>query len=133
MARYLLALAVVMAALVVPSVANATAAETIRLTTVETSSRATDAGFTFKEKLYQGGKLVGRGKGLCVIVTVEVFDCKITLTLPDGKIVLSTRIAGANRGTFKVVSGSGEFQGATGTGTWRNLPNDKTRVTIRLN
>jgi hypothetical protein len=132
MPRYVVALAVVMTALFASSVANAAAAETIRLTTVETSSRATEDGFTFKERVYQGGELVGRGKGVCLLVTTDVVDCVITLTLPDGKIVLSTRIAGANRGTFKVVSGTGEYHGATGTGTWRNLPNDKTKITIKL-
>jgi hypothetical protein len=122
-----------MIALLIPSVASAAAAETIRLTAVETSSRSTENGFTFKEKLYRGGELVGRSKGVCVVTTPDVFDCKITVTLPDGKIVLSTRITGSDRGSFTVVSGTGEYRGATGTGSWRNLPNDKTRITIRLN
>jgi len=57
------------------------------------------------------------------------------VTRSRGTIQGTLRLKGnATRGSFKVVGGTGDYHGATGTGTYRNLDTkgERTAVTLKL-
>jgi hypothetical protein len=115
------------------------AATTLKFITNETGSRDTERGFIFKEDVFQNGVKVGTDRGVCKFVIPAGSSqptgarCKITITLADGKIILSARLSfSANRGPLTVTGGTGEYAGATGKGTYRNKRDDTTAVTLHL-
>jgi hypothetical protein len=126
--------------LLVGVVGTASAATTLKLTLKETSSKDTPTGFTARDNIFQNGAKVGTSRAVCKYVIPSGSDnptganCKATFTLPDGKLRISASFAfESGRGPVKVTGGTGEYAGASGTGTVRLKANDDTVFTLRLN
>ncbi len=138
MRRFLLVGLVATMAVVYVTAASATT--TLKFITKETSTKETAKGFIFKEDVLQNGSKVGTDRGVCKYIIPSGADqptgasCVITISLADGKIILSAELAfDANGGPVKVTGGTGEYANASGTGTYRNKPNNRTAVTLHLN
>jgi hypothetical protein len=136
--RYALALAVTIGALAVPAVALAAPPEgslhftTVSLPEEDTFSPAKQQ-FTFSELLYQRGKLVGRDHAVCTWrAQFENIRCRITVSLPNGKLFLVLRVGPDPQGSFKVTGGAGNYAGKTGVGIYRNTSETVGKVTIWL-
>ena len=128
-----------LAAAVALSATLASAATTIKFTTKQTSTRETAKGFVFNENVLRNGSKIGTDRGVCTYVIPAGSaqptgaKCVITISLPGGRIVLSAKLLfDAESGSLKVTGGTGEYAGATGTGTYRALPRDRTAVTLQL-
>jgi hypothetical protein len=136
--RYALALAVVIGALAVPALALGAPPEgSLRFTTVSLPEEDTFSPakkqFTFGELLYQRGRLVGRDHGVCRwTAQFENIRCRITVSLPNGKLFLFLRIGPDPQGSFTVTGGTGKYAGKTGVGIYRNTSETVGRVTIWL-
>jgi hypothetical protein len=108
------------------------APSTLNLTTRATGERAT---FVSTEDVFQGGKKVGTDRVSCTSVSETKASCQVTVTLAKGTIVATfTSTQRSSGGALKVVGGTGAYDGATGSGTYRNLnqKGTKTSVTLKL-
>jgi hypothetical protein len=89
--------------------------------------------FFFTETLYQGGKAVGADRAVCRFTgNFENPRCRITVSLPGGKLFVFLRLLPGPRGSLKVTGGTGKYQGKTGVGTFRSISDNAVRVTIWL-
>jgi hypothetical protein len=115
------------------------AATTLKFVLKQTSLRETGDGFIFKEDVFQRGAKVGSDRGVCKYVVPAGSSeptgakCKITITLAGGKIVLSGKLSfSSDRGPLTVTGGTGEYAGASGTGSYRNKADETTALTLHL-
>jgi hypothetical protein len=115
------------------------AATTLKFVTKETGGRDTERGFIFKEDVFQNGVKVGSDRAVCRYVIPAGSSqptgarCRITITLADGKIIVSGRLSfSANHGRLIVTGGTGGYAGASGAGVYRNKPDETTAVTLHL-
>jgi hypothetical protein len=136
MSRHALILALAIAAtLCVSGAATAAPPEgSLQLTAVGAGDMQTGpTSFTFTERVYQRGQLVGSDRGVCSFFgRFENPRCRITLSLPQGKLFLILRLTPDPRGHFKVTSGTGAYRGKTGVGIYRFIGTDSTRIVIWL-
>ena len=136
--RYALALAAMLGALAVPGAAFAAPPEgSLHLTTVslpdEDTFSLSKKQFTFSELVYQRGRLVGTDHAVCTwTARFENIRCRLTVSLPNGKLFLFLRITPDPHGSFKVTGGTGKYEGKTGLGIYRNVGDTRTNVTIWL-
>ena len=89
--------------------------------------------FTFSELVYRRGRLVGRDDAVCSWrAQFENIRCRITVSLPNGRLFLVLRLGPDPQGSFKVTRGTGVYAGKTGVGIYRNLTDTLSKVTIWL-
>jgi hypothetical protein len=136
MVRRALVVAVVSAAVLgLSGVAAAAPPEgSLRLTVVPADEGGLGPrSFFFTETVYQGGKVVGSDRAVCrFTANFENPRCRITLSLPGGRLFLFLRITPDPRGNVKVTGGTGTYRGRTGVGIYRSLGPNATRVVIWL-
>ena len=120
-----------------PSIANAT--EVLTFVAKQHVEKQSATRFTFKEVLFAGGKKVGTDDATCTYVTAKGAkqpsgaDCTITLHLARGGIVVGVKLRFSTPGgAVRVIGGSKAYAGAAGSGTFKNLPNDDTKIILRL-
>jgi hypothetical protein len=77
--------------------------------------KETKTGATFTFKLSEGGRGAGSVAGVCKAVTAKASDCRAVLHLADGTIAVHGRATGRPRMELAVVSGTGAYDGATGS------------------
>jgi hypothetical protein len=83
--------------------------------------------------LYQRGRLVGRDHAVCRwTAQFENIRCRITVSLPHGKLFIFLRTGPDPQGSFKVTGGTGDYAGKTGVGIYRNTSETVGKVTIWL-
>jgi hypothetical protein len=106
----------------------------LQLTSVGVSEMLTGPHrFVFTEDLYQRGRLVGSDRAVCRFIgRFENPRCRITVSLPKGKLFVSLRLTPDPRGHFTVTGGTAGYQGKTGVGIYRPVGNDAMRITIWL-
>lgn len=105
------------------------------------------ARFSFTDGLYQWagtkrGKRAGRFEGMCTFTRVDVTAeavtsyCVAMAYLPRGRILLAGFIRFAEEGPGKfvvpVIGGTGRYDNARGTATFRELPTGNQAVVLRL-
>jgi hypothetical protein len=133
--RRALMAAAIAAALCLSGVATAAPPEgSLHLTVVAADEGALGPRtFFFTETVYQGGKVVGSDRAVCRFTgNFENPRCRLTLSLPGGKLFLFLRITPDPHGNFKVTGGTGTYRGRTGVGIYRGLGPNATRVVIWL-
>jgi hypothetical protein len=87
--------------------------------------------FYFVDTAYQNGRVVGDSFARCRFTGYfENLRCRITLSLPAGKLFVFVRLGPDPRGSFKVTGGSGAYQGRTGVGIYKNLNEAGTRTRV---
>lgn len=132
--RRALALTAASALLAAGAATTAAGATThLRFFTVQTAMRDSGDGFLVVEKVLQNGRRVGTDRVVCT-PGKRRFDCRITVRLTGrGQIKLTTVFRElANVGPLKIVGGTDEFAGASGTGNYKDLSDVKTRVTLTI-
>jgi hypothetical protein len=118
------------AAAAVPAVGATT---DLRFFTVTTAEQETQSGFIIVEKVLQGGKKVGTDRLVCTFSQRKA-NCKITVKLTGrGQLKMTATFGQATeQGPLKIVGGTGEFAGASGGGTFKNVSENKTRVVLQV-
>jgi len=114
-----------------PSLALA-AADTVRLTAVQTKFSVTRTGFNFEESLLSGRTKVGTDRAVCTTAG-NTARCRVTLALPRGRLVVDAMLTqDASSGPIIVAGGTRAYAGAAGSGTHTSLGNRRTGLVIRL-
>ena len=105
----------------------------LRFFTVETAAQETDNGFLVVEKVLQEGKKVGTDRVLCTFRQGKA-HCKITVRLTGrGQLKLTTTLSEQSQGgKLRITGGTGEFAGASGDGSFKNITDSKSRVDLRV-
>jgi hypothetical protein len=135
---YALAVAATVGVLAVPATGLAAPPEgSLHLTTVSLPEQDTFSlakkQFTFGELVYQRGKLVGTNHAVCRwTAQFENIRCRMTVSLPKGKLFIFLRIGPDPQGSFIVTRGTGTYAGRTGIGIYHNVSDTATKVTIWL-
>jgi hypothetical protein len=107
------------------------APQTIKLTSVQVTSKQSSKGFTGTDNVLQNGKKVGTDTLSCVFATSV---CKVTVKLPKGSInARFVTKANATGGTLTITGGTGAYEGAKGTGSFQNLNKQGSRTAVTLN
>jgi hypothetical protein len=109
------------------------ATTTLKFTTVQTSDKQTSTGFSSTESVFQNGKKVGTDRLNCIFGRVRA-RCTVGLTI-TGKGTIKLRFTvteGSSGGPLTIAGGTGTYEGATGTGSYRNLNNEGTRTAVTL-
>jgi hypothetical protein len=137
MARRAFVAAVIAAALSLAGVGVATAAPpegSLHLTLVSAGEENLGPrSFAFTDTVYQRGKAVGTSRAVCRFTgNFENPRCRITVSLPAGKLFVFVRLTPEDRGSFRVTGGTGKYQGKTGVGIYRAITDDKVRITAWL-
>jgi hypothetical protein len=144
----LAALALVVCAAVIPSLASgsANAGRTIDLTGVMTSNTvvvdvkpvgysAGDIGYV-SGRLSEKGKLVGRHQGVCFDISADSSQCSFTAGLPRGQLLLAASYGpGYNTGKTaleSITGGTGAFTGARGVAQDTEVGKTGLRMHIEL-
>jgi hypothetical protein len=88
--------------------------------------------FFFTETIHQHGKAVGTTRAVCHWVgDFEDIRCRLTASLPGGKLFIRLPLTPENQGSFRVIGGTGKYAGKTGLGIYKAGPNS-TKITIWL-
>jgi hypothetical protein len=87
--------------------------------------------FYFVDTAFQNGRVVGESYARCRFTgNFENLRCRIRLTLPAGTLSVFVRLTPDPRGSFRVTSGTGAYQGRTGVGIYKNLNEAGTRTRL---
>jgi len=94
-------------------------------------------GFVFTSRLFnEANKRIGTNHVHCTVTRGGTFarargQCNSTLALRDGTLAISGLLRGENP-AIAVVGGTGAYEGARGSITFRDLPRGRTEDTIHL-
>lgn len=90
-------------------------------------------GFSFAGDLRQGDMLVGRDKVACTIAGKNAAHCKGTFTFTDGRIEAGGEnpIESNSKYSFDILSGTGAYAGATGTGIVQQVDDKRSDLVLR--
>lgn len=126
-----LSAALVAAAAALPVAASA--AETIRYTSVTTKETESRQGLVIIGKAVKGGEKIGTDRLKCTFGPGGG-TCTYVVKLAEGSIRGTTKVSeNSQSGPIKVVGGTGEYAGAKGAGSYRNVNPAGTRTGIVLN
>ncbi|MDX6541780.1 MAG: hypothetical protein QOI71_3390 [Gaiellales bacterium] len=99
----------------------------------ETSVKERANGEIFTDRLTEGGAPAGQDRGVCTFVSKRVADCRITVTLADGVLVLRGRLGPSKAlARLTIVGGTGAYRGTKGTATVRDQGQKKVLLTLHL-
>jgi hypothetical protein len=122
--------------MVIPGAAVAAPPEgSLHLTLVTTGEEGSlgPRSFFFTDTIYQGGRATGTSRAVCRFTgRFENPRCRITLSLPGGRLFVFVRLTPDPRGNFKVTGGTGKYAGKTGVGIYRGTSMTTTKLTIWL-
>jgi hypothetical protein len=110
------------------------APQTFSFTSVTVSMKQTKKGFSAVSNDLVGRKKVGQDRLNCVFKK-NTGHCTVTFIRTPGTIKSTFTLKGnQNRGTMKIVGGTGTYEGTTGSGSFKNLdPQGKrTAITLKL-
>jgi hypothetical protein len=146
--RVLVALVALVVGIAVGSVSLASAApsasapRTLTFVAVETGKEVfVDVGAkgdspgdssSFGEKLYAGGKLIGRSEIVCVSYGPAKTRCNGTLRLPAGTIEAGGSIRFGRTFSVPILGGTGSYMGAGGVARITELNEKRSRYVVRL-
>jgi hypothetical protein len=110
------------------------AEQVMRFTTVTLSEKSvSETRFVIREAILMGGKKIGRDTVTCLAVTKTKANCKLAVTLPGGTLKATMAVtAGDSRGNGTIVGGGGEYVGAKGIFTWREIAGAGSRTAVVL-
>lgn len=126
------------AAVVAVAAPVASAAMTVRFTTVLKDQQPMSGGFLLQEDVLRHGRSVGEGSAVCRFYPPGAAQptggiCKTIVILPGGTLRLSGRVPfDAPGGHLNVIGGTGRFAGASGDGTYRALSTTRSAVTLHI-
>jgi hypothetical protein len=107
-------------------------AKVIKLVAVQASQKQTADGFVIKDNDFVGGKKVGRDTLTCV-ATQRQAKCRVLFELPAGTIKVNVVLVfSKSQGQGTITGGTGEYAGAKGRLTYRNLNQQGTRTALVL-
>ena len=134
MKRRALAVGAIAAALCVSGVATAAPPQgSLRLTLISADEgQLGPHSFFFTDTVYQGGRAVGTSRAVCRLGWFGNPRCRITFSLPAGKLFLFVRLLPQPSGTFKVTDGTGKYRDKTGVGIYRSIGENVTKITVWL-
>jgi hypothetical protein len=136
MARLALVAATVAAMFCLAGVATAAPPEgSLRLTLVSTNNEGQlgPNRFYFVDDVYLRGRWVGTSRAVCRFTgRFENVRCRITLSLPRGRLFVFLRLTPDPRGSFKVIRGTGAYRGRTGVGIYKSVGEETTKIVIWL-
>jgi hypothetical protein len=111
----------------------ALASKTRTLVARETRSKESKTGFSWTDRLSEGGKAVGTDSGSCKFVNgTRRATCQATFRLTDG--TFGMRGTRGPSGVFRltIAGGTGAYQGAKGSGTAKPAGKSKSLITLRF-
>jgi hypothetical protein len=112
----------------------ASGSDVIRLTSVQVSQkRPNDTTFLIHNNDVINGKKVGHDTLTCKVVAQSKVSCSIVVVLAAGKLngkFVQSLSASSGKGT--ITGGTGEYAGASGRFTFRNLNTEGTRTGVVL-
>jgi len=111
----------------------AAATTTLKLTSVQASTKQTSTTFSSTENVFQNGRKVGTDRLKCTFGRVRA-RCTVALTI-TGKGTVDLRFTttmDSSGGPLTITGGSGTYEGVTGTGSYKNLNSEGTRTAITL-
>ena len=111
------------------ALALAASSGTLSFTSQTTSQKFTSVS---TDDVIQGGKKIGTDRVVCRQVSETKAACSVTVTLAKGTILATFTGGPQNSGPIKVTGGTGAYEGATGTGTYKNLNKDGTKTAVVL-
>ena len=85
------------------------------LVATSTSEKQRKDVHTSAYKLSEGGLANGTAAGICKTVSETLADCRVTLRLMDGTLVVRGKVAESRSAKLKVISGTGAYRGAKGS------------------
>jgi hypothetical protein len=135
MTRATLVVGAIAVALCLSGMANAAPPEgSLHLTVVSASEgQLGPRSFYFTDTVYRGGKAVGTERAVCRFIgNFENPRCRITVSLPAGKLFVFIRLTPDPRGSFKVTGGTGKYRNKTGIGIYRSIGENVTKITAWL-
>jgi hypothetical protein len=134
MTRRALAVGAIAAALCFSGVATAAPQGSfLRLTLVSADEGELGPhSFFFTDTVYQGGRAVGTSRAVCRFGWFGNPRCRITVSLPAGKLFVFVRLLPQPSGTFKVTDGTGKYRDKTGVGIYRSIGENVTKLTVWL-
>jgi hypothetical protein len=122
----------VIAAVASGAVLATAAPKTISFTSVTVSQKQTKAGFSSVSNDLVGKNKVGQDRLNCAFKK-NTGHCTVKFIRAAGTINSTFTLKGnQNHGTLKIVGGTGTYQGATGTGSFKNLDPQGNRSAITL-
>jgi hypothetical protein len=125
--------AIVCAAFAAVSAQASRTAKVIKLVAVQVSEKETANGFVIKDNDFIGGKKVGRDTLTCTVVSQRQGKCKLLVVLPAGTIKANlVLVFSKSQGQGTINGGTGEYAGAKGRLTFRNLNEKGTRTAVVL-
>jgi hypothetical protein len=129
-----LILVLVLGALLASAAHAAGRAEVIKLTAVTVSEKQpSETKFISNDNVIIGGKKSGTDTLNCTVVTQTKATCKIVIKLSSGTIKAKMTIKfTASKGSGTVTGGSGDYAGAKGSFTWKNLNKEGTRTAVAV-
>jgi hypothetical protein len=109
-------------------------AVTRTLTAVQTGVKERKSGLTFTAKLSEAGTAAGNYVVSCRLLSKSTkrADCRATLHLTDGTLVLRGTVDLAKSFRLTIVSGTGAYERAKGSLTTRPQSDTKTLLTLHL-
>ncbi|HJU49104.1 MAG TPA: hypothetical protein VJ689_13275 [Gaiellaceae bacterium] len=130
-----LVLALLLAASLLTATAQAArAAEVVKFTAVTVSEKQpSEKTFISNDNVLIGGKKAGTDRLTCTVVSQTRATCKILIKLAGGTINAKMGITFTqSKGTGAITGGSGDYAGAKGSFTWKNLNKEGTRTAVVL-
>jgi hypothetical protein len=99
-----------------------------------TSTKDGKTGFGWNERLTEGGKSVGTDVGSCTFLgkAKKRADCRVTLRLTDGTLVLRGKVDLSKRFRLTIATGTGAYAGAGGWGLAKIMSSNKTLITLHF-
>jgi hypothetical protein len=108
-------------------------AKVISFVSVQVSQKQTANGFVVKDNDFIGGKKAGRDTLTCAVASQRQAKCKLLVELRAGTITGNVVLVfSKSQGRGTITGGTGEYAGAKGRLTFRNLNAKGTRTAVVL-
>jgi hypothetical protein len=100
----------------------------------ETSSKESKTGYAWADRLTEGGKPVGTDSGSCRFTgkSPKRATCKTTLRLTNGTIAMRGTVDASQVFRLTIVSGTGAYEGARGSGTAKPAGKSKSLIALHF-
>jgi hypothetical protein len=113
--------------------ARASASKTRTLLATEMRSKESKTGFSWTDRVSEGGKAAGTDSGSCTFVKgAKRATCHATFRLIDGTIGVRGTVGPSGVFQLTIAGGTGAYAGVKGTGTAKPAGKSKSLVTLRL-
>ena len=124
----------IIGALLASAAQAASTAEVIKFTAVKVSEKQpSEKTFISRDNAFIDSKKVGTDTLTCTVLSQTKANCKILIKLASGTISAKMTIKfSESKGAGTITGGSGDYAGAKGSFTWKNLNQQGSRTSVVL-